>query len=277
MNLMKKVMRSARICWHEVPFLLRDAGILPGECCYARHIILARSRVGSNLLNSLLNTHPAIVSYGEIFRNDYSIGWDRGGMPSGSGMVRLMNNEPVGFLEKKVFRTFPPKTRAVGFKLFYYHAQDEKRKVLWDYLIADRDLQVIHLRRKNMLKTLVSLKRAWITDKWVRVSLPEKKSVTVRLDAEECINFFEQNRQWEQEARENFSSHHFMEVVYEEMVRDKPAVARELHEFLGVPSVQITKPVFKKQNRHNLRDSIENYDEIAEALSGTEWSSFLDE
>lgn len=278
MSLIRNATRKIKVLLkHEIPFLMRDSGLLPGERCYARFIILGRSRVGSNWLNSLLDANPAIVSYSEIFGNDYSIGWGRGGMPSGARMIRLMNDDPVGFLGQKVFRTFPPKTQAVGFKLFYYHARDEKRKALWDHLVDDKNLKVIHLRRENMLKTQVSVARARITDQWVSTNSPKKECGAIRMDPQECIRVFEQTRQWEQEARESFASHNFMEVTYEEMVRDKTTVVNGVYEFLGVPPIQVPESKLRKQNRHGLRDSIENYEEVAEALSGTEWSVFLGE
>ncbi len=42
---------------------------------YTKFIILGRSRVGSNMLRSILNGHRGIISFGELFRRQGEVGW----------------------------------------------------------------------------------------------------------------------------------------------------------------------------------------------------------
>ena len=103
-----------------------------GNNQYRRFIVLSRSRTGSNLLISLLNSHPHIYTEREIF-----------GKLSGRNYVK-----------------------AKGFKIFYYHPLDDDSCSIWDELQSLDDLYVIHLKRRNILRTLLSRKTAGIQDVW---------------------------------------------------------------------------------------------------------------
>src|SRR5690606_16569148 len=66
--------KKARQMFHKQAPSLRnlalDLGLVDGHTDYTRFIILARSRTGSNFLRGMLNSHPQVLTYGEIFRND---------------------------------------------------------------------------------------------------------------------------------------------------------------------------------------------------------------
>jgi LPS sulfotransferase NodH len=91
---------------------------------YTRFIILSRSRTGSNFLRGLLNAHSKVIAYSEMFKNNQVIEWGFPGYNDTKATLALFQKDSVEFLEKKVFTKYPRKTAAVGFKLFYYHAND---------------------------------------------------------------------------------------------------------------------------------------------------------
>jgi hypothetical protein len=116
---------NVKALWHYyLNNLALDLGIRAGRRDYTRFIILGRSRIGSTLLRGLLNVHSRMVVFSEIFRNRHSIAWKVPHYPQSPRLLKLLQNNPGGFLEHKLFRTFPAYIRAVGFKIFYYHAQD---------------------------------------------------------------------------------------------------------------------------------------------------------
>ena len=80
---------------------------------------------------------------------------------------QIKQDNPVDFLDKLVFREMPQYISAVGFKLFYYHAQKGKEQAVWDYLKDAKEIKIIHLKRKNILKTYVSQEIALKTDNWI--------------------------------------------------------------------------------------------------------------
>ncbi len=89
--------------------LALDIG-LHGHNEYIRFIILGRSRVGSNLLRGLLNSHPHIVTYGEVFKDCSSLDWDHLGYFQSRGLTEKIRRDPVDFLDNK-----PSIVAVVGF------------------------------------------------------------------------------------------------------------------------------------------------------------------
>ena len=88
------------------------------------------------MLMSFLNSHPNVRMEGELF-------------------ATLNDRAPAQALEA-AFSPPPAYVKAQGFKLFYYHPTDASDRRLWTALTALPDLHVIHLKRRNILPTLVS-------------------------------------------------------------------------------------------------------------------------
>lgn len=224
---------------------------------YRPFIILSRSRTGSNLLISYLNFHPNIIAEREIFR--------------------FLDGRDYQDVLGRVFGKQPFFVKAKGFKLFYSHPIDDKDSKLWDTLAAMDNLSVIHLKRKNILRTLVSRKIAGMTDVWVAKSDDQlRKNVSISFTNEELIEGFQQTRDWEVYGDSHFENQHLRSFYYEDLARHTEGTFREITEFLGV---RYRKPRTKqiKQNKKSLAETIENYDALKEEFSGTEWQIYFDE
>ena len=111
-----------------------------GQKKYTQFIILGRSRTGSNLLRGLLNDHSKIVVLGELFQNEQEIGWAYPGYTQTARELSIFRKKPVDFLEQSVYRNFPIGISAVGFKIFYYHAQTNNWRPVWSHLHDQRNL-----------------------------------------------------------------------------------------------------------------------------------------
>ena len=253
-----------------------ELGLLGGHRDYDRFIILGRSRIGSNFLRGLLNTHSQIVVLGELFQNQSAIGWAYPGYLNTPRMYSLFLNNPVKFIEKKVYKKFPLKVSAVGFKIFYYHAQNENWKPVWDYFRDLKSIKIIHIKRKNILRTHLSRKLAALTDAWVDTNGGLWEGGVVRLDYEDCLHDFVQTRQWEQTYDALFENHPLVEIFYEDLARDYSVVMRQVQEFLGVPPEDVQPQTFK-QSSQPLTQVISNYVELKKRFSGTEWEAFFEE
>lgn len=71
------------------------------------------------------------------------------------------------FVCTNIFRNSTGLKKAVGFKLFYFHArQDPISADVWDYLSQDRDVRVIFLNRRNLLNKYLSDLRAQKSGVW---------------------------------------------------------------------------------------------------------------
>jgi LPS sulfotransferase NodH len=247
-----------------------------GQKDYTRFIILARSRTGSNFLRGLLNAHPQITVLGELFQNERQIGWAYPGYSQSNRIFSLFLEHPVEFLSQKVFRNFPTQTRAVGFKIFYYHAQSNNWRSVWPYLQQDQNLHVIHMKRQNLLKTYLSKKKADLTDVWVDTNSDSqnRKPFSVSLDFKECQETFSQTRAWENEYDAFFGHHKVFEIYYEDLSQDYSKVMQRVFDFLNVDQYPV-KPQTRKQSKRSLSETIENYAELKNQFQGSEWETFF--
>ena len=251
-----------------------DAGVF-GQAEYTPFLILGRSRVGSNLLRGLLNAHPQISAFGEVFRDKTSLDWDHTGYFQSDAMRALLQRDPVRFVDAKLLGRYPAGIGAVGFKLFYYHARSGVEAAVWTYLRDRRDLKVIHLTRRNLLETHLSRKRAALTDRWVDTAgQPDRAPVTMQLDYEECLKDFEQTRAWEEDCGRFFDGHPTLDVHYERLADDYEAESRTIQAFLGVP-IRPVKPTTFRQAQQPLSAVITNYAELKERFRGTRWEPFF--
>ena len=130
-----------------IPYVRRialDTGVLRGHRNYSKFIILARSRTGSEYLRSLLGSHSQAYAFGELFQKPDELNWNFPDFYRSRSERLLLQSRPVLFLEQEIFRTYPKQIAAVGFKIFYYDAQDVNSRIVWTYLQSQRDLKVIH-------------------------------------------------------------------------------------------------------------------------------------
>ena len=265
-----KQVRNAWYPWlREMPVEIK---VLTGHRDYTPFIILGRSRVGSNFLRGMLNAHSQISAFGEIFRDVTDSDWDHMGYFQSPQTVAALQTHPAEFLRKKLFGRFPRYLRAVGFKIFYYHAPNSG---VWEYLQTDTRIHVIHLKRRNILKTHLSRKKAAATDRWVTTSKQHERQTTFTLDYEECLRDFVRTRRWEEEFDEFFRSHPLLEIFYEDLAANRAAEMRRVEQFLNV-EFEAVKPTTYRQSQESIAVTIENYFELKEKFKGTQWESFFE-
>jgi hypothetical protein len=192
-------------------------------------------------------------------------------------MLSLLRRNPAAFLDTKLFGRYPASTRAVGFKIFYYHARGAEQSMVWDYLRGRLDLKVIHLKRLNVLQTHLSRKRAAMTNRWVNPSsVPDEAVPPVILDYDECLRDFAQTRQWEGEHDRAFADHPRLEVQYDRLVTDIEPEAYAVQRFLGVDTRPVEPATFP-QTRQPLSAAIANYAELKARFLGSPWEQFFTE
>lgn len=257
--------------------LAYNFGVLPSHTDYVRFIILGRSRVGSNFLRSLLNSHSQVKIFGEIFRNSDAIDWDMDGYQTTPAQLKLYQTEPVEFYERHVFHRQPKSTAAVGFKIFYYHAPENTVfSKIWPHMLAQTSLRVIHLKRRNILQTHLSRKRAVMTDSWVNTDGKKEKSQPIMLDYDELLSDFEQTRRWENEFDTRFAQHPLFNLSYEDLSADPASVVSKLQAFLSLESQPLTAKTHK-QSSMRLSAEIINFTELKKRFSGSPWESFFED
>lgn len=273
-----------RRMWHrtvryEWPRLLIRAGLRSAHTEYTRFLILSTSRSGSTLLMHLLQQHPHIRAFGEVFRNltrpEPTISWDIDYYPQYADWRRLYREHPVRFLRACVYAPQPTTVRAVGFKLFYFHARNEAGRPVWDALADDRELNVIDLERRDLLAMYLSWERA---TRHRAFAASSKRSPTasepITLDPEACRTFFERRNRNREHAMSYFKDHKVFTLSYEELSEHPAEQVQRVFRFLGQEDYPVTARL-QKQSRGSLRDNIRNYDELRNHFIGTPWALYF--
>ncbi len=269
--------QSARRQWH--PYLRNlalDLGLTASSATYAKFIVLGRSRVGSNFLLSLLNSHSQIKAFGELLSDPANTTLEIPTYLQAMHQLVSLPNDPVQFVQRDLFRKYQKPIAAVGFKLFYYHAQGEQWKPLWSYLKDQKELKIIHLKRRNILKTHLSRKRAEQSQHWVNTNGVNGANASLSLSYEECLSAFTTTRQWEEQYDCFFADHPKLALFYEQVAHDPAGEGRRIQEFLGVGYETLTSSTYKQSNQP-LSQAISNYAELKAQFQGTPWVEFFDE
>jgi LPS sulfotransferase NodH len=242
-------------------------------------VVVGKARCGSSLLLSLLNSHPHVLGFGEIFRDSHRIGWD---LPDYDrdcqtpALVETKRADPVAFLEHHVFEVTSPVIRAVGFKLFYYHGTDSQGRRLWEHLASRENLHVIHMKRNNTLRELLSMKRAELTGEWSQWESAVRKIEPITLDADTCREEFEYAETAKRDADAFFARRPMLQVTYEDLVGRQSSETERVQRFLGV-DVRELRSAIVKQSNDALSAAIANYPELRNAFRGTKWEVFFDD
>lgn len=259
------------------------------------------------MLVRALNSSPRIRCFGEVFNSDLDFvpfavegydGFDRKDR-------ELRARDHAAFLSGRIFGPPPEGIKAVGFKLLY--GQEQAFPGLRGALLGDRELRMVHLRRRDLLRTLVSWKIATASGVWVegtqspvsranalralRHPLRAAASLAMRLRArtdpaggerapvtltrDECDGWFRFVQTQEVAFESAFESHKRWTLYYEDIMERPEREYRQLLEFLGLEPEKLSTAT-RRQNPEPVRDLVANYDELREAFAGGPYASFFD-
>ena len=238
-----------------------------------RFIILTDQRSGSNHLAGLLDSHRSVRVAGEIFNPDrHHLD------PSHElvqGLVDLRGRNPVAYLEAFFTQPLDDSTTHLGFRIFHDHARDRAEKGVWTALRRMRNLQVIHLRRGNILRNLLSLKLATRSSEWERLEgTPPVRYEPLRIEFQEAISHIKTRERAFSRGTRFFRRHQRIEILYEDLDRDEERTLEGLLGFLGIVRQPLASSTLK-QNRQSTRELIENHAELEERFRDTRWHGFF--
>jgi hypothetical protein len=226
------------------------------------------------MLVSLLGLHPKINMQNEIFHEAI--------ITCDSVQAAINVTGVVGYVNQ-CFQRMDYEI-ATGFKLLYPYLEPEYAKRVGipslpgvvDYLAQEKTIQIIHLKRRNKLKTLVSIKLARLSKKYIRFDDqdPMNDEQQLLLTTKECETFFLQMEAWETKYDQLFAGDRLLNLFYEELVADIPGNAREIQNFLQVPYYHLA-PTTKKQTSKPLPDTIANYAELKAHFQASPWGSYF--
>ena len=247
---------------------------MPGE--RTRAVLLTTQRTGSTFLVECLDSHPAIHCAGELLNGqpDTLIAPPRGPFRyfiKGARIARTGAWLPQYRLEE-YYRAGLSPVRC--FKAMYNQLA---RPFALRYLLDHREIRVIHLRRENLLNTHVSLllmqKR-----KELQATQPVAR-LWIRVDPDRAIAAMRKAVARFERFDRLFASHPLLNLSYESLIdgsRLRAETGRRICDFLGVSREPMQSRIVKL-NPRSLRDMVRNYDELAEALSNSEFGGMLAE
>ena len=144
-------------------------------------------------------------------------------------------------------------------------------------LCKEHGFRFIHLQRKNLLQTLVSLRVAIKNDSFRTRERRQVADPTIAIDSRSIVEELQKREQEVRLFRDWLDGYpHVLDITYEEMTSAatglRPNVLEMVLEFLELPPRQPAVPRREKLGLP-MDQVIENYDEICDALAGTryEW------
>jgi hypothetical protein len=221
--------------------------------------IVCLGRTGSTHLVSLLNSHPEVRCFGEIFTHHEST--------LDEAFVNSPLDDPVEYVAQL---TAPLSEQAVGFKL----PLNSIRAHPGSLRVLDRDgMRIVRLRRLNLLALLAS-RRLLASTRVPQSTHGDYGDATVVLDPKQSLAVFRRMDEHERYLDGLANGKPVFQIAYEDLAAGRQL--EEIQSFLGVEPVALRSD-FKRVRSRPLSETIENWSEIESALRGTPYERYLED
>jgi len=240
---------------------------------FTPYIVTALGRDGSSWLGGLIQDHPTV-----------KVRWD--------GELLMMDGsiKPTSGIKAAVIldeKTYNKNNSCVasGLKLtpwMLWRPPKDRFPVasgVVDYLRAlTPTLRVIHLERRNYLRSYVSRKVAGETGIW-QIRSKEKshyRRPQVKITRQELLNRVRYRKDSYANLRKLFANHPSLSVTYEDLRQGRDKTLRGVYQFLGLDSGSLPENALQKQEYRSLRESISDYDQLKKSFIGSPLLAMFD-
>lgn len=220
-----------------------------------KFIIFGQGRSGSDLLRSLINSHPDIYCDIELFnptmlKKDHPI------------YRYVIQTFPLWYVQKRKKRYAD---KSYGFKLFLWqlkHAESVTKK------LSEGGWKIIHIQRMNVVKQAFSAQIGVITRRYQRTSNTPIPDEVYKIDIKDLVGsvkFRMQQLQLENKVVENLDH---VKVVYEDDLKDENNwndTMKKVFQYLEQEPVTVQSSLLVTDTRPD-SERIENFDEIIQYL-----------
>jgi hypothetical protein len=220
--------------------------------------ILCVGRVGSEHLVSLLDSHPDITCFSEIFAPGWGIDLQRGTL-SVPHFAATKHERPADYWEELADGLETP---LAGLKLPWSSIDAHPEAV---ELIADPQVDIIRLTRRDRLAQYVSAYLAFNSGVF-HSTQGAYETRKIKVDPENCLRVLDQTSRHEDQLDEIVRDHRVFRMSYEELAQGLPVA--DLQSFLGVEPRELTSR-YERLRERPLEDVVENFDELVAALAET--------
>lgn len=222
-------------------------------------VIISNPRSGSTHLRLLLNSHPMIESYGEVFMYGFQIL---------KFFISVFRNIFKKSSLKRVL-SFKKNSTLCGFKILYHQF---RYTPLIEFIFLRDDIKVIHILRRNLLRIYISHIIAKKTQQWCSYSETSLRKISVGCGG--VIKELEGLKSRQGKYCEKIKNNDVIEIYYEDLIKNTKKVLKDVQKFLGVPVEKLSSNLVK-QNPYKISEMVENYDELEETLKGTKYEWML--
>jgi hypothetical protein len=228
-------------------------------------VIQSLPRSGGIMLGRMLDRHPQIRCFGEIFSTKpVHLG------PDGFAGAPLNTAARLDYFGTQAF------PRQWGFRAHVYHGMPAYDAELFtDFWSAlPPTVRVIHLLRENLVHRFVSHRVARLTHQWFVRSgeAASIRRVTLRLSPQEVEENCAEMESWQAVGGSRFP--HALTVVYEDLEHDLASSIAAILRYLGVDGAVALEPQTAKLSQP-IRETVENYAELKRYFQGSRWGRFF--
>lgn len=228
------------------------------------YVILFIERDGSTYLSSLLMTHPNIHAVYERF-----------------AVMRQQNasaRDQLSWADRFLTPRLLGRWGAVGFKTKLVDILDPER---FASLLVEKQCRIIHMRRRNHVKAVISkinARRLYESSGYWNLYAEKDRMPPMEVNMQEVDNLLVERREAERELEAYIAclSLPTVKIVYEELLLERDQTLARLLDFLGVPDRRLNESTLKHTS-DDLRDVVENYDDLDRHFSGTDYQAMLQE
>lgn len=239
-------------------------------------VIFCTNRTGSTLLVTLLDSHPEILCIGEAFKTEnnrinhpeFSYLTFRGGFfkKKFKDIIRrdVLVCEYLDYIYSlKGFQ-------AIGFKLITDHFK--KYRNIRKYLIKN-NIKVIYLTRKNLLKKHISSLTA--ARRNLYASKEKVSTIRINVSPRNVLQSLENLHKEEKDLEKAIDGLNTIQITYEDLKKNMHNECSKILSFLDVDFQAKLTTKLVKINPDNLKEVIENYEEVARVIENSPFSFCL--
>jgi LPS sulfotransferase NodH len=244
-----------------------------------KFVIVAAERTGTNLLIGLLRDYPRCLIGNELFNPvNYERGvvpWPDVPEPAPDELLDLRRSNPVRFWDRLAEEGGRAGFRTIGFKLLYAHGLAQPD--LLDHLARDKATLIIHLKRRNLLRRLISERQASVTGTWAvsgRKTVDRRPKVAISM--EEILSSFRLTEERAATFAALFADHRVLDIAYEDLADRPLETAARAARFLGLePPVSPPTVKYSRTGADRLEDALVEFAVLRARM--LRWSAFFND
>lgn len=259
-----------------------------------RAALVASARSGSTWLVSLLDSHPEIRFEGELFNLEHApraaisdpavylaTRLDRPGRHRIAGCKILYHQGRLAYLNDFLAEMARGRTASVDWRRVFPHRPVTLDQVpalprAWEAIRDRGRTRIIHLRRRNLLRQHLSLQLLMAASRagWRGRAAARPARMIVATDR--MLASFGDALRTGGAVAGFFADNPTLDVFYEDVRDDPHGQCERILGFLDVRRMPLRVDP-RPRARPRLRQVIENYDEVADALRRAGYTGFLDD